>query len=180
MANCTAAGTALRRGSRQVSRTTVCTIALLSAATSLATAQAAAKPMDREPKTAGQALYLKYCASCHGAEGEGQSNWQKPNELGELPAPPHNAEGHTWRHSDSELFRMIADGWRDPFNRTKRLTMPPFKEILAEQEIADVITYLKTLWSAEQQQFQHEETSSQAMSTPGQQTGEPSKTPEKE
>jgi mono/diheme cytochrome c family protein len=129
---------------------------------SLAAAQEA-KPTGSE--TNGRDLYLKHCASCHGANGEGQTNWQKPNSLGELPAPPHNAEGHTWRHSDADLFRMIADGWRDPFNRTKRLTMPPFKAILRRQEVAELISYLKTLWTMEQQQFQREQTSTQTMKT---------------
>jgi mono/diheme cytochrome c family protein len=156
----------------------VCSVAPLLVATSLATAHAT--PQLTGSETVGRALYLKYCASCHGANGEGQTYWQKPNEFGELPAPPHNAQGHTWRHSDADLFDMIADGWRDPFNRTKRLTMPPFKNMLKPQEIADVISYLKTLWSAEQQQFQREESSSQAMSTPSQPPVESSKTQEKE
>jgi mono/diheme cytochrome c family protein len=174
-----AAETVPEHGSSSVGRfATISFVALLSVATSIATAQETPKLTGGEKP--GRALYLKYCASCHGADAEGQTNWQKLNELGELPAPPHNAEGHTWRHSDTDLFKMIADGWRDPFNRTERLTMPPFKGMLRQQEIADVISYLKTLWSVEQQEFQREESSSHAMSTPGQLTVEPTKTQEKE
>jgi mono/diheme cytochrome c family protein len=133
---------------------------------SFALAQEASESLNSNAVAEGRALYLQYCASCHGVEGEGQPNWQKPNQLGELPAPPHNSEGHSWRHSDADLFGMISDGWRDPFNRTKRLTMPAFKDLLKTQEIERVITYLKTLWSPEQRQFQRETSYGQAISNP--------------
>ena len=105
----------------------------------------------------GRALYQQYCASCHGANAEGTPNWQVRDQQGELPAPPHNAEGHTWRHSDAELYEMVSKGWRDPFNKTNRLTMPAFGDALSPQQTRAVITYLKTLWTPEQRQFQAEE-----------------------
>jgi len=43
----------------------------------------------------GRAVYEQHCASCHGAMAEGAPNWQVRDANGELPAPPHNAEGHT-------------------------------------------------------------------------------------
>jgi mono/diheme cytochrome c family protein len=139
-------------------------MALAAFSHSAARIQAASPAMLTVGEKAGRDLYLTYCAACHGRNGEGQKNWQQPNVLGELTAPPHNAEGHTWRHADSDLFTMIAKGWRDPFNRTKRLTMPPFKETLKSEEITDLITYLKTLWTAEQRQFQQEESLNKSMS----------------
>ncbi|OUC05661.1 hypothetical protein RY27_25860, partial [Litorilinea aerophila] len=48
----------------------------------------------------GEALYLEYCASCHGERGEGQPNWREPNAQGVYPAPPHDSSGHTWHHPD--------------------------------------------------------------------------------
>ncbi len=107
---------------------------------------------------AGRAIYGEYCASCHGADAEGAPGWQKPDANGELPAPPHNGDGHTWRHSDGETTEMIAEGWRDPFNKTDRLTMPAFGAILKPEEIAAVVAYLKTLWTDEQRQFQSDKT----------------------
>jgi len=107
--------------------------------------------------TDGHALYQQYCASWHGANAEGAPNWQKRDAQGELPAPPHNAEGHTWRHSDAELYEMVSKGWRDPFNKTKKLTMPDFGSELSPEQIRAVITYLKTFWTPEQTQFQLEE-----------------------
>lgn len=105
----------------------------------------------------GRSVYAQYCASCHGKDAEGAPAWQRPNALGELPAPPHNSDGHTWRHSDAELYEMIAKGWRDPFNKSASLTMPAFEEQLRPEQINAVIAYLKTLWTVDQQQFQRDE-----------------------
>ncbi|MGH7476991.1 MAG: c-type cytochrome, partial [Longimicrobiales bacterium] len=102
----------------------------------------------------GARIYAEQCAVCHGPRGEVAENWQEPNAQGELPPPPHDSTGHTWRHSDAMLYRMVAEGWRDPFNRTERLTMPPFEAVLSREEIVAVITYLKTLWTAEQRRQQ--------------------------
>lgn len=112
---------------------------------------------------AGRTVYRQYCASCHGENAEGAPDWKRPDENGELPPPPHDATGHTWRHSDGDLFDMIAKGWHDPFNKTDRLTMPPFEEQLSAKQIEDVIAYLKTLWTDEQRQFQAEESRGQPL-----------------
>ncbi len=105
----------------------------------------------------GEIIYQQYCAGCHGVQGEGQPNWERQNALGELPAPPHNMEGHTWKHSDAMLYRIISEGWRDPWNKTERLTMPAFGNILTPLQIKLVTNYLKTLWTPEQRQHQKEE-----------------------
>ncbi|OGB26682.1 MAG: cytochrome c, class I [Burkholderiales bacterium RIFCSPLOWO2_02_FULL_57_36] len=106
---------------------------------------------------AGRLIYQQYCASCHGAKGEGKPGWQQRDAQGELPPPPHGPEGHTWKHADGMLYRIIRDGWRDPFNKTKRQTMPAYGQTLAPGEIRAVITYLKTLWTPEQRRIQREE-----------------------
>jgi hypothetical protein len=49
-------------------------------------------------------------ALCHGANLEGQPNWRKPLPNGRLPAPPHDRTGHTWHHSDKQLFDMVKNG----------------------------------------------------------------------
>ncbi|MEH6576327.1 MAG: cytochrome c [Amphritea sp.] len=114
-------------------------------------------PPDSYLINSGREIYQQYCAACHGAAAEGAPNWKKPNDQGEMPPPPHGPEGHTWRHSDAMLQRMISQGWRDPFNKTQRLTMPAFQKELPPKEIAAVITYLKTLWTTQQRQFQRQE-----------------------
>lgn len=106
---------------------------------------------------AGRRIYQAQCAQCHGARAEGQPAWNHPDAAGEMPAPPHDRSGHTWKHSDAMLYRIVAEGWRDPFNKTQRLTMPSFVGTLSPQEIRDVIEYLKTLWTPRQRAFQQEE-----------------------
>ena len=126
--------------------------------TAIAHAAETPPPLDAKSVESGRVVYEQYCGSCHGGEGQGAPNWQEPDEHGELPAPPHNAEGHTWRHSDGELYEMVAKGWRDPFNKTTRLTMPAFADVLSPEQIRAVITYLKTLWTPDERTFQAEET----------------------
>lgn len=109
------------------------------------------------PLKAGRAIYERSCASCHGARGEGASDWGQPDADGELPAPPHDSSGHTWKHSDAMLFRIVQQGWRDPFNKTERLTMPAFSGQLSREDTVAVIAYLKTLWTPKQRRFQAEE-----------------------
>lgn len=115
-------------------------------------------PLDANQIEAGRKIYQQYCASCHGPRGGVKGDWEQPNAQGELPPPPHDAEGHTWKHSDAMLYRMVSEGWRDPFNKTKRLTMPAFGDQLSPRQICDVTIYLKTFWTPEQREFQREET----------------------
>ena len=112
---------------------------------------------DADQVKSGRRVYEQHCASCHGANAEGAPNWQERDPHGELPAPPHNAEGHTWRHSDADLFERVSKGWRDPFNKSKRLTMPAFDAEISPEQIRAVIGYLKTLWTPEQRRFQLQE-----------------------
>jgi len=118
--------------------------------------------LDPNLVNAGRTVYRQSCASCHGARAEGAPGWKMPDKLGELPAPPHDAQGHTWKHSDAMLYRIVQKGWRDEFNKTDRLTMPAFNGQLSHKETIAVITYLKTLWTPKQRQFQWEESRRQS------------------
>jgi len=102
-------------------------------------------------------VYAQHCARCHGANAEGAADWQRPGADGNLPAPPHDDRGHTWRHSDGQLAEIIRDGQRDPFNTSPDLTMPAFRDELTDGEVAAVITYFKSLWSTEHRIFQEEQ-----------------------
>ncbi len=114
----------------------------------------------------GHQVYQQQCAVCHGEAAQGSPNWRRPDDQGNLPPPPHNAEGHTWRHSDSMLQRMISQGWRDPFNKTQRLTMPAFEQTLTPKEIDNLIVYLKTLWTPEQRNFQMQQSRDSSAAKP--------------
>lgn len=137
--------------------------AMIATASHVVIARAADESPSLDPGRvgSGRAIYQQYCASCHGANAQGAPNWQERDEHGELPAPPHDAEGHTWRHSDAALYEMVSNGWRDPFNKTKRLTMPAFGDVLSQEQIHAVIAYLKTLWTREQRRFQSAESRDQ-------------------
>ncbi len=135
----------------------VVVVALFAAAAPAHASGAGSPALDRQRVTAGRAIYQQRCAACHGAKGEGAPHWQQRDADGDMPPPPHDARGHTWKHSDAMLYRLVRDGWRDPFNKTDRLTMPAFRDVLSPQEIRSVILYLKTLWTPQQRHFQREE-----------------------
>jgi len=136
-------------------------VVLIGGAATASAATDGPPPLDQALVQEGRAIYLRQCASCHGPQGEGAPHWQKRNAQGELPAPAHGPEGHTWKHADAMLYRIVREGWRDPFNKTKQLTMPAFRETLSPDETRAVITYLKTLWTDEQRRFQWEESRNQ-------------------
>jgi mono/diheme cytochrome c family protein len=114
-------------------------------------------PLDRDQVARGRQAYLLHCAACHGQNAEGAPNWQKPDARGNLPPPPHDDRGHTWRHPDAQLAEIIRRGFRDPFNQTPELTMPAFRDVLSDEEVAAVIAYFKSLWSPEHRRYQEEQ-----------------------
>ncbi len=103
----------------------------------------------------GVALYGKYCSVCHGSNLQGQTNWQIADEFGLLPAPPHDATGHTWHHADDQLFEIVKYGpavaMRDPDYRSR---MPAFESLLADDEILSILLYLRSTWPKIQRQWQ--------------------------
>ena len=60
-------------------------------------------PVDAEMLDQGADLYAENCASCHGADLEGQPDWRRRLENGRMPAPPHDETGHN--HSDPWLYQ---------------------------------------------------------------------------
>ena len=99
--------------------------------------------------TMGKALYEQNSASYHGIDGEGQPDWKTPGENGVYRAPPHTAEGHTWHHPDQHLLDIMANGGAMPNS-----TMPGFGEQLSEEEVAEILTHIKTFWGDRELEFQ--------------------------
>ena len=66
-------------------------------------------PNDPSLVARGKLVYAQQCVSCHGANLEGQPNWQKRLPNGRLPAPQHDRTGHTWHHSDRQTLRDDQD-----------------------------------------------------------------------
>jgi mono/diheme cytochrome c family protein len=110
----------------------------------------AADPANRSQVAYGKAVYRDQCARCHGADLEGQPNWQRRKPDGRLPAPPHNVTGHTWHHSDAQLFRLTKDGLKPPVApKDYRSDMPAFGGILSDGDIWAVLAYIKSAWPAD-------------------------------
>lgn len=117
-------------------------VALMRAATS------PANPDDVQQVAHGKAVYHRNCASCHGAHLEGQANWQTKLPNGRMPAPPHDASGHTWHHPDAVLFGMTKHGivpgkYAPPGYQSD---MPAYANTLTDDEIWAVLAYIKSSW----------------------------------
>jgi mono/diheme cytochrome c family protein len=100
---------------------------------------------DRE-LAVGARVYAENCASCHGANLEGQPNWRQRNDNGRLPAPPHNVRGHTWHHDDATLFGITKLGTAAFTGLPIESDMPAFEEVLSDDEIRAVLAYIKSRW----------------------------------
>lgn len=106
----------------------------------------------------GRALYQTHCASCHGVDLEGQPDWQTPLPSGRLPAPPHDATGHTWHHPDSMLLRITRDGPAAVVGGGYESDMPGFGGNLSDEEISATIEFIKSTWPERERRYQAEMT----------------------
>ena len=107
----------------------------------------------REELERGAELYAEHCASCHGKNLEGQRNWMKRLASGRLPAPPHDASGHTWHHSDTQLFLITKEGM-GALVADYDSDMPAFGDLLADDEIQAILAYLKSTWPEREREYQ--------------------------
>ncbi|MCB1519142.1 MAG: cytochrome c [Hyphomicrobiaceae bacterium] len=134
-------------------RRIVLLIALLVIGTLLAVAiQWPAGSVRLEPDNAGvvaqgQRVYQTNCASCHGDRLQGQvRDWRKRDAEGYLPAPPHDASGHTWHHADKVLFEMTKYGPQAFAGSDYRSRMPAYAGTLTDREIIAVLSFIKAQW----------------------------------
>lgn len=102
----------------------------------------------------GHALYAQHCASCHGANLEGQPDWKSPLATGRMPAPPHDASGHTWHHPDGVLFRITKEGPAAVVGNGYESDMPPFGAVMDDEEIQAVLTFIKSIWPERERAYQ--------------------------
>jgi len=103
---------------------------------------------DPELVSLGERVYAAQCAACHGADLEGQPAWRVRRADGRLPAPPHDESGHTWHHSDQQLFALTKFGPAALAGGTYESDMPGFAEVLTDREIVAVLAYIKSRWPA--------------------------------
>jgi cytochrome c6 len=73
----------------------------------------------------GRQIYELHCEACHGVEGDSID-----------PGTPRFAGGDSLFLMDQDLLRQIREG---------KNTMPAYRGLLSDEEIRDVIAYLRTL-----------------------------------
>ncbi len=114
-------------------------------------------PLDRIPRidstnaeqvASGKSVYGAKCASCHGSKLEGQPNWRRRLANGRLPAPPHDQTGHTWHHTDADLFGITKHGLKPYAPVGYESDMLAFDGTLTDDQSAAVIAYIKSTWPA--------------------------------
>jgi len=74
----------------------------------------------------GEKIYQKYCQSCHGVKGRGG-----------IGGAPNFARGQGLMTADHNLYQAIDMG---------RNAMPAFRGVLKEEELYDVITYIRSFY----------------------------------
>jgi len=86
----------------------------------------------------GKTVYDTRCASCHGADGSG-----KPPQY-----PPLARNQSIEMESAVNSIRMVLNGGYPPgtAGNPRPYGMPPFAQLLSDNEVAAVVTYIRTSW----------------------------------
>ena len=91
----------------------------------------------------GAALYDKHCADCHGTQGQGvrgtDDNWAYP---------PLRGNRTVLQSSPVNLLQTVLYGGFGPSTagNSRPFGMPPYVLTMSEQEIADLLSYLRAAW----------------------------------
>ena len=110
-----------------------------------AAAEHALRPDDGALVAVGERVYMAHCAACHGVRGEGQPNWRERGPDGLLPAPPHDASGHTWHHPDAQLLAITRHGLARVIGQPDyRSAMPAYEGVLSDAEILAALSWIKS------------------------------------
>lgn len=107
-----------------------------------------ADPRNTRQVALGERVYRDHCAACHGADLEGQPQWQTRRPDGRLPAPPHDESGHTWHHADEVLFRITKNGV-SALVPGYESDMPAYAAVLTDEEIWSVLAFIKSRWPSD-------------------------------
>lgn len=86
----------------------------------------------------GKKIYAAQCAVCHGVNGEGRG-WD---------FPPLAGNQSIQMTSSVNPIRMVLNGGYPPgtIRNPRPYGMPPFAQELSDEEVAAVVTYIRTAW----------------------------------
>ncbi len=118
----------------------LCLVLALAAAQARATEPSLeAPPPLRGDVSRGQKVYEQICATCHGMTGRGDGPVGKA--LTPRPAD-HTNTAYMSQLSDEHVYKVIKDG---AASVGKSPMMAPWGSVLSDQDIRDVIGYVRTL-----------------------------------
>lgn len=86
--------------------------------------------------THGKELFLRYCSGCHGEDGRGEAKTFRPN-VANL-----SVKELMDQLTDDYLFTAIKNGGAAV---GKNASMPGWKSQLSDQEIWDIVSFVRTL-----------------------------------
>ncbi|MBD8095177.1 cytochrome c [Pseudomonas fluorescens] len=86
----------------------------------------------------GAHTYATRCASCHGLDGKGQPDWMPPLAGATSALAKESASAINITLNGSQ--RIVTAGMPDAYR------MPAFREQLSDQEIAQVLSYVRGTW----------------------------------
>ena len=87
----------------------------------------------------GAVLYKTYCAQCHGIHGNGKG--VNVRDMSVQPRDHTDAKAMSAR-SDQDLAKVIKEGG---IAINKSVLMPPWGGVFSDEEIDDLVHYLRTL-----------------------------------
>jgi mono/diheme cytochrome c family protein len=91
-----------------------------------------------ETKTPGAEVYVNRCAACHRSNGQGYTK--------AFPALAGNPVLQT-ADTTSAIHIVLSGGAQPPTGKAPSfLAMAPYADVLTDQQIADVVTFIQTSW----------------------------------
>lgn len=99
-----------------------------------------------DPMVVGKRVFTRNCAVCHQTDGQGVEGQFPP-----LAGSEWVMANEAW-HGDNHIVRIVLDGLSGPVtveDETYNSAMAPWKDVLKDEEIAAVLTYVRNSWGNE-------------------------------